>query len=99
MTEAAHLASPMSFNTRGFAATVQQDSAQDHLDRAVNVCVCVQGTREDSPSFGIPDETFTIVPLDLGPLRAAIEQWAAMPVTLEESEEAFAASRRVLVEV
>jgi hypothetical protein len=99
MSEPVHLASPMAFNVKGYAKTVQQDSSQDREDRAYNVCVCVQGTREDSPSFGIPDETFTIVPLDLGPLRAAIEQWAAMPVTLEESEEAFAASRQVLVEV
>ena len=97
--EPVHLASPLAFNVAGHAKTVQQDSAPDREDRAYNVCVCVQGTREDSPSFGIPDLTFTQVPLDISEIRTAIEQWAAMPVTLEESEQAFAAARQVLVEV
>ena len=99
MAEPRHLATPVSFNARGVAATVQQGSAQDRLDRALNVCVCIQGTREDSPLFGIPDLTFTQVPLDLAEIQTAIERWAEVPVSLEEAEEAFVAARRITVEV
>jgi len=97
--EPVHLASPFAFNARGVANTVVQDSEADRRNRAYNVCVCIEGEREDNPPFGIPDLTFASLPLNLRPLETAIERWAEVPVTASEAEEAYVAARRVTIEI
>jgi len=57
------------------------------------VCVCTQGTREDNPEFGIPDLTFTGVPVSVAELQTPIERWAETPVTVSEVEQAATAAQ------
>ena len=97
--EPSHFASPFTFTAHGAAVTVTQESGQDRQDRAYNVCVCIAGEREDNPQFGIPDLTFSLVPVNLQPLQTAIERWGNVSLTLEETEAAYAAARNVTVEV
>lgn len=100
MSEPVNFASPLTFDTHGQIRTVVQNSPADLQMRVLNTCLCVEGEREDNPAFGIPDLTFTQVPLDVTALRAAIELWAETSVTATEAEEAFNTVRRsVTVEI
>lgn len=96
-----HLASPFSFNAKGIAHTVEQDSPEDHRTRAYNVVVCPIGFRDDLPEYGIPELLFSRVPLDTEALKTAIERWAEIEeVSATEAEEIFqSADRKVTVEV
>ena len=99
MSEPLHFASPFAFSPKGVAKTNIQDSPADRLARALNVCLCIEGTREDNPGFGIPDLTFTQVPPNIESIRGAIERWAEVAVTLTEAEEVYASARRITVGV
>ena len=99
VSEPVHLNSPFAFNSKGIAQTVVQESSGDRLARAYNVCVCIQGEREDNPAFGIPDLTFSTLPVNWQPLQTAIERWAGVSLTLEETEAAYVAARNITIGV
>jgi hypothetical protein len=101
MSEPTQLLFPLSFDVKGQAATVQQESSEAHTNGAFNVAVCPQGFRDDSPEFGIADQSFAQVPLDLEALRQQIERWEPNAnLTLEEVEELLGpAFRKVTIEV
>lgn len=101
MSEATQLTFPLSFNSKGQAATVAQDSSVAHTNGAFNVAVCPRGFRDDSPEFGISDQSFSQVPLELELLKAQIEQWEPLAaLTLSETEELLGPMfRKVTVEV
>ena len=100
MSEATQLLFPLAFDVKGQAATVLQESSGAHTNGAFNVAVCSQGFREDSPEFGIEDQSFRQVPLDLEVLREQIERWEpAASLSLSEVEELVPAFRKVTIEV
>jgi hypothetical protein len=95
-----HLAFP--FHREGpRVATVEQDTSE-HVMSCENVIVrCPQGFREERPDFGWPFPTFQNVPLNLEPLRAALDRLeprGSADVT-EWADEASAAIRHVTIEV
>jgi hypothetical protein len=87
-----HLAAPFSFNAKGEAATVEQGSPADIVGCTLNVCVCLEGFREDLPEFGIPELPFQETPLDTTLLEEAIRRWEP-EATAEAIEQAIAGAR------
>jgi len=98
-TEPRHLASPMSFDAKGIAATVVQDSQEDRSARVLNCVLCEEGFRQDLPEYGVPSLFGQIVPLQLAPFQAAIERWTDVEVSTEELENLIPADRIVKVDV
>lgn len=100
MPEAVHLLSPLAFSNKGIATTVVQ--GPDKANCVFNIASCIEGEREDSPTFGIADQTFSLVPLDLEALKEQIARWeprASQMSLLETEEAAVPAFRRVSIEV
>ena len=99
--QAVHLKSPLTFNGKGVAGTVVQGTNGEIANCVLNIVSCIQGFREDSPEYGIPDETFTTVPLDPEALATAIGRWEPRAeLTVTELEElGNPANRRMNVQV
>jgi phage baseplate assembly protein W len=66
-----HLAYPFRM-TPGGAVLVEQDSIDEIAGCVAAICDTPQGSRDDQPSFGIPDPLFGPVPLRTQPIVAAI---------------------------
>jgi|GEM_PF-2581324 len=100
MGEPVHLASPMSFNSRGVAATVEQGSAEEISQCVLNIVLCEPGFRADLTTFGVPQPLFQTLPLDLAPFQLAIERWEPRAeLTIAELEELAPANRKIVVDV
>jgi len=99
--EPTHLTFPYAVNAKGIAATAIQDSEAEIANCVFNVASCIQGFREDSPEFGIADQTFQNIPLDLEALNEQITRWEPRAdLTLSEQEEALnTAIRQITIEV
>lgn len=97
---APHIAVPFTI-TRDGVATVEQDTPQEIANCVYNICVCPRGYRDDQPSFGIPDPTFGPVPVDVGAIESAIEEWEPRAdLTIhEQAEGANRALRKLGIEV
>jgi hypothetical protein len=57
------------------AATTEQDSLDEVADCVFAILTCPVGFRVESPSFGLPDPTFSMPAPDLDEIRSVIEQW------------------------
>jgi hypothetical protein len=97
--EPQHFSSPFAFNAQGRARTTVQGSPEGNAMRVLNVLVCEEGFREDLPEYGAPSLLFGIVPLELGPFRAAVERWTGIEVTAQELEGLIPADRQIVVGV
>jgi hypothetical protein len=74
MAEIPHLAFP--FTRSGTSVAVVEQDTEAHVMACENVIVrCPTGFREERPGFGWPFSTFQSVPLSLGPLQVALEQF------------------------
>lgn len=95
-----HFAYPFAFNSKGQSVTVEQDSEQDCVARAANVCVCTEGFRDELPEYGIPSLLFRTVPLPIGEVQEAVARWAEVDLSVSEHAEGVeTAIRKVLAEV
>jgi hypothetical protein len=95
-----HFSETFTFNAKGEAVVVEQDSPGDLVARAKNVAVCPIGFREDHPDFGIPETLFQTIPLDTTGVRQAIAKWAELNLSISEHGEALqTAVRQVIMEV
>lgn len=91
-----HFASPFFFRANGDVATNTQNTEADLAARVLNVCLCIEGEREDNPAFGIPDPTFANVPLDIESVQRAVEKWAETPISISETAEALNVAHRLI---
>lgn len=92
-----HLDVPFTITKAG-AKTVEQGSGADIAASTLNVCVCTEGFREDSPLYGIPELPFHNVPLDLALLEEAVRRWEP-EASGEAVEQAMGRIRERLVTV
>lgn len=102
MSEPLQLSSPFTFSSKGIEATLIQDTPEEIANCVYNIALCTEGEREDSPTFGIADQTFSLVPLDLQALKEQVARWeprASQMSLLETEEAAVPAFRRVSIEV
>jgi hypothetical protein len=75
MADNPHFAFPFERDSAGKVRVVEQDSS-DHIMSCEHVVVrCPLGWRDERPEFGWPFPEFHNVPLDLGPLKAALERF------------------------
>ena len=101
MPEPTHIGPEFLFNSAGRVEVVEQGTPECTAARVTHVCVCEEGFREDSPSFGIPELAFQTVPLDLRSLEAAIKR-SEPEATLSMIERAFSriqSQREIQMEV
>ncbi len=91
-----HLALPFNIVKAG-AKTNLQGSSQDVEDSTLNVCVCPEGSREDSPLFGIPELAWEVGGLDMQLLEEAIKRWE--PLAPQEAIEKALSRRERAVQV
>lgn len=73
-----HFAYPFTFTsgTNGGRAVVVQQGTVDEVSSCVaNIATCDQGFRTDLPDFGIPDPTFSTLPLNTAVLGDAITKY------------------------
>ena len=98
MAEPVHLSSPLTFNSKGVAETLVQDSPAEIQNCVYDIVLCTIGEREDNPEFGIADQTFTNVPLDLEAMREQIATFEPRAeLSLAEAEELIPSRRRVSI--
>lgn len=74
MAETPHFALPFKF-ALGSAVVVEQDSRADILACAEAIVRYTVGQRPESPDFGIPDQLFGQVPVDVDAVRQAVDTW------------------------
>jgi phage baseplate assembly protein W len=94
-----HLSSPFTFTKNG-AKTIEQGTPEDVTQCVYRVAVFPEGTREDSPEYGIPSLLFSTAPLDVTLVAEAIERWEPR-ASLESSEmaEGLQRARQDAIEV
>lgn len=101
MPEPIHLAAEFAFNSKGKAVTVQEGTSVLRAARVFHVAVCMEGFREDNPSFGVPELAWKTVPLNLRGFEAAIRR--SVPEAdldaIESAEGAILSQRLVQIEV
>lgn len=91
-----HLALPFNIVKAG-AKTNLQSSPQDVEDSVLNICLCPEGSREDSALFGIPELLWEVGGLDLRLLEEAIKRWE--PLAPQEAIEQALSRRERIVQV
>lgn len=74
MPEVPHFALPFRFEN-GRAAEVEQDSVEDVAACVEAVLRTQPGEREELPGFGVPEATFSVAPLDVEAITAAVSAW------------------------
>lgn len=87
MANIPHIVSPFNFGPKGESPrTVQQDTRDDIIGCVENLLRYTIGVREDMPEFGIPDYTFTRVPIPTGQIMDAILKFEprAAPIIANE---------------
>jgi hypothetical protein len=57
------------------AAVVEQDTLAEITDCVEAICRCPVGFRLELPTFGIPDQSFTLGGADPDPIIAAVQTW------------------------
>jgi phage baseplate assembly protein W len=81
MTDVPHFSLPFRFTTAQSAsrsaAVNEQDSLDEIADCVLAVLLCPTGFRVELPTFGIDDLAFQRSPLELDPVRTAVEAWEA----------------------
>jgi phage baseplate assembly protein W len=76
------------FSIPGSSARVVEQDSEEDVTNCVEVLLRYSiGFRIDVPEFGIPDPTFTEVPLDLKTVRGAIVEWEPRASALVEEQE------------
>jgi phage baseplate assembly protein W len=84
MAEIPHLRFPLSVQNGRFEV-VEQDSAEDYLQRVGSVLRYPLGLRVDLPDFGLSEQAFRPGGADVDEIRAAIETWEPdAPISIEE---------------
>lgn len=85
MARVPHLSVPLRL-AGSTLATVEQDSAEEQLQRVYAVLNTRLGTRDDLPDFGSPDEAFSSGGVDLDELERSASIWLDFDVgALRES--------------
>lgn len=80
-----HFAIPFRLTTTGgnrVPAVVEQDSLEDVTGCVEAALRTERGSRIDMPDFGVPDPTFSVVPMDLNSMAAYIENHEPRAITL-----------------
>lgn len=63
---------PFTFDSKGEAVVNQQGTVEEVAACVANIATCPQGFRTDVPDFGIPDPTFSPLPLNTTLIARAI---------------------------
>lgn len=101
MAQIPHFALPFRFAPGGHAVEVEQDSVED-------VAACIEaafrtepGERDGMPDFGVPDQVFEVLPLDMEKLAAAAAAYEPRTeLLLEDAPELLEeTARRIRAEV
>jgi phage baseplate assembly protein W len=79
----AHFGLPFRYED-GRAAVNEQGSPEDIAACVEAVLRTEPGERIERPDFGLPDPTFSSLPLDLGDLIAAVSRWEPRARVLAE---------------
>jgi phage baseplate assembly protein W len=85
-----HFDLPFRFLSTGHAATVDQDTLDDVSNCVEAIMRTLQGERNDNPSFGIPDPTFQLQPIDVGLIiEAVLQQEPRASLVMEQDPDQF----------
>lgn len=98
--QAPHPTAPFEIRRHG-TMVAEQGSVENVTSLIYNTAVCLQGTRDDLPEFGVPDETFEVFPRDLEPISEALKRWVPeADLEIEEHLQAVAeAEVQILVSI
>lgn len=66
-----HFNLPFRVSGKGFGV-VEQDSEEDIANCVETILRCPQGFRDDSPGFGLPEQAFSLQPLDIVAIRTEV---------------------------
>lgn len=83
----------------GKVQVVEQDTPEHVMSCNLVITNCPQGAREDRPEFGWPWPELANAPLDLTPLRLALEQFEPRNARLDMTQYLDAATAAVQVSV
>ena len=84
----------------GDIVTVEQDSAEDIGSCVYNIAVCPIGARLDLPTFGIPDPTFSPMPIDATPIVQALIKWEPRAdITAKHTEDFYIEAQNLYLAV
>lgn len=81
-----HLKMPLNF-THGPAPLVEQDSLEEVAQCAETVLATPQGYRDELPTFGTPDQTFSVGGIEPRLLMDALERWEPRAVVAIETDD------------
>lgn len=82
-----HLAASMNLQPDGSFAFWQQDTIDEVTQSVEMVCGSLQGSRTVVPSFGLPDQAFTIPDPNIIPTQInAFEKRAALTISISTSD-------------
>lgn len=85
-----HFDIPFRFLSTGHAAVVDQDTLDDVSNCVETIFRTMQGERDDNPSFGIPDPSFQLQPIDLGLLvEAVLQQEPRASLVMDQAPDTF----------
>jgi hypothetical protein len=79
------LNSPLRY-IKGKATVNNQGSLDDIAARVFNTCVTEPGSLEDSPEFGLPDQTFSEQPINSAKIAQIIQKWVPDSTELVEAK-------------
>lgn len=67
---------PFRLNSAGTGfVELEQDSDREILVACYSILATEQGSRDEEPEFGLPDQTFRLGRADLDELRDVVEEW------------------------
>lgn len=77
---------PLRYTVRGYSA-VEQDTDDEVAVCVEVICLHQIGSRVEKPDFGIPDPTFSLVPIDTSELEAQVQAYEPRAVLALDQEE------------